>query len=29
MVRIIGFFIGLGFVGVLLISLVVNGVDSI
>src|SRR4028119_282483 len=27
MVRIIGFFIGLGFVGVLLISLVVNGVD--
>lgn len=27
MVRIIGFFVGLGFVGVLLISLVVNGVD--
>lgn len=29
MVRIIGFFVGLGFVGVLLISLIVNGVDSI
>ncbi|MCW3797135.1 cytochrome c1 [Sphingomonas sp. BN140010] len=29
MVRIIGFFIGLGFVGVLLLSLIVNGVDSI
>jgi ubiquinol-cytochrome c reductase cytochrome c1 subunit len=27
MVRIIGFFVGLGFVGILLISLVVNGVD--
>jgi ubiquinol-cytochrome c reductase cytochrome c1 subunit len=27
MVRIIGFFVGLGFVGVLLISLVINGVD--
>ncbi|WP_300973911.1 cytochrome c1 [Sphingomonas sp. LHG3406-1] len=27
MVRIIGFFVGLGFVGVLLISLIVNGVD--
>jgi len=27
MVRIIGFFIGLGFVGVLLISLIVNGID--
>jgi len=27
MVRIIGFFVGLGFVGVLLISLVVNGLD--
>ena len=29
MVRIIGFFVGLGFVGVLLISLIVNGVDAI
>ena len=29
MVRIIGFFVGLGFVGVLLISLIVNAVDSI
>ncbi|HVF83495.1 MAG TPA: cytochrome c1 [Sphingomicrobium sp.] len=29
MVRIIGFFVGLGFVGVLLISLIVNGLDSI
>jgi ubiquinol-cytochrome c reductase cytochrome c1 subunit len=27
MVRIIGFFVGLGFVGVLLISLIINGVD--
>lgn len=29
MVRIIGFLVGLGFVGVLLISLVVNGIDAI
>ena len=29
MVRIIGFFVGLGFVGVLLISLIVNGIDAI
>lgn len=29
MVRIIGFFVGLGFVGVLLLSLIVNGIDSI
>ena len=29
MVRIIGFFVGLGFIGVLLISLIVNGIDAI
>jgi ubiquinol-cytochrome c reductase cytochrome c1 subunit len=29
MVRIIGFFVGLGFVGVLLLSLIINGIDSV